>query len=295
MDRLDIIASVFNSYCGRWKVVHASAAGVLRPAASKPKVGAGNFLQAHEAEAGYRMVWVILAFAFGGIIKGAIGAGVPIIAIPVLAMTHDVQFAIAVLLGPNLVANLWQAWTHRADRLPRKFLLPFSVAGAFGVVVGTYGLTRVPHDILSLIVASAVLAYVTLRLLKPNLSLSYLTGCRLAVPVGLVSGVMHGSTGISAPISITFLNSLRLGRDTFVGTIAVFFASSTLIQVPSLAVAGILTREIAFMSLIALATVLLSMPVGARLAAHLSRRFFDYSTLGLLIVLAGKIFMDVLL
>ena len=240
------------------------------------------------------MIWAIIALAFGGIVKGAIGAGVPIIAIPVLTMTHDVQFAVAVLLAPNLVANMLQAWAYRSDLLPRRFLLPFALGGAAGVAFGTYGLTRVPQGALSLTVAVAVLTYVAIRLLNPSLTLQYQLGRKLALPIGVISGVLQGSTGMSAPISVTFLNALRLERPVFIGTIAVFFTALTIMQIPALAVTGILTPERALVSLVALATVLAFMPVGALLAKHLSRRFFDFVTLGLLVVLAGKIIIDVL-
>ena len=241
------------------------------------------------------MIWAIIALALGGIVKGAIGAGVPIIAIPVLTMTHDVQFAVAVLLAPNLIANVWQAWVYRSDMLPRNFLIPFALGGAAGVAVGTYGLTTVPQDGLSLIVATAVLVYVAIRLLNPTLTLPYRVGHKLALPIGTIAGVLQGATGMSAPISVTFLNALRLERRVFIGTIAVFFTALTIMQIPALAVTGILTAERAVVSLIALATVLSFMPIGAFLAKHLSRRFFDFVTLGLLVVLAAKIFFDGLL
>ncbi len=240
------------------------------------------------------MIWAIVALAFGGMVKGAIGAGVPVIAIPVLTMTHDVQFAVAVMLAPNLIANLWQAWSHRSDLLPRRFLVPFAAGGAAGVGIGTYGLTHVPQDALSLVVAAGVLVYVLIRVANPSLTLPFAMGRKLAWPVGMIAGALQGATGMSAPVSLTFLNALHLERRVFVGTIAVFFSALTLVQIPALAVSGILTVERALASLVALATVLAFMPVGARLAAHLSRRFFDTVTLGLLVVLATRIILDVL-
>jgi uncharacterized membrane protein YfcA len=240
------------------------------------------------------MIWAFIALAFGGVVKGAIGAGVPIIAIPVLTMTHDVQFAVAVLLAPNLVANIWQVWVYRADLLPRRFWVPFALGGAAGVAVGTYCLTRVPQDALSLLVAGAVLTYVGIRILSPSLTLQYDLGRRLALPIGILAGLLQGSTGMSAPISVTFLNALRLERRVFIGTIAIFFTALTIVQIPALAVTGVLTSDRAVVSLFALAAVLGFMPVGAFLAKHLSRRFFDLVTLGLLVILALKIIFDVL-
>lgn len=174
-------------------------------------------------------------------------------------------------------------------------LAPFALGGAAGVAVGTYGLTQVPQDGLSLIVAAAVLVYVAIRLANPSLTLPYLLGRRLVLPVGITAGVLQGATGMSAPISVTFLNALRLERRVFIGTIAVFFTALTAMQIPALVLAGILTPERASVSLIALAIVLAFMPVGAYLAKQLSHRFFHYVTLGLLVVLAGKICVGVLI
>jgi uncharacterized membrane protein YfcA len=93
---------------------------------------------------------------------------------------------------------------------------------------------------------------------------------------------------------VTFLNALQLDRRVFIGTIAVFFTALTVMQIPALAITGILTPERALISIVALTTVLGFMPLGAFLAKRFSRRFFDLVTLGLLVVLASKIFLDVL-
>ena len=45
---------------------------------------------------------IAIAFAMGGILKGATGAGAPIIAIPVLALLYNVQFAVAVFIIPSV-------------------------------------------------------------------------------------------------------------------------------------------------------------------------------------------------
>ena len=51
-----------------------------------------------------------LAFACGGILKGAIGAGAPVIAVPILALLYDVPLAVALFTLPNLLSNSWQGW-----------------------------------------------------------------------------------------------------------------------------------------------------------------------------------------
>ena len=43
---------------------------------------------------------IFVAFAFGGILKGATGAGAPIIVVPLLAMYNGVVFAVTVFVIP---------------------------------------------------------------------------------------------------------------------------------------------------------------------------------------------------
>ena len=78
-----------------------------------------------------------LCLAAGGVLKGATGAGAPVLAVPALAMMFDVRVAVVTMLVPNLLTNVWQAWQFRGDRLPNRFILAFSLAGAIGVVGGT--------------------------------------------------------------------------------------------------------------------------------------------------------------
>jgi uncharacterized membrane protein YfcA len=49
---------------------------------------------------------IALALALGGILKGATGAGAPHLAVPVLVVLRDVQFAVAVFVMPNIIPYL---------------------------------------------------------------------------------------------------------------------------------------------------------------------------------------------
>ena len=54
------------------------------------------------------LIYAAGAFFTGGILKGATGAGAPIIAIPILTFLFDVPTAVASFTLPNLLSNLWQ-------------------------------------------------------------------------------------------------------------------------------------------------------------------------------------------
>ena len=99
----------------------------------------------------FELAVVFICLACGGILKGATGAGAPILAIPAMAAFHDVRFAIVVMTVPNVITNLLQAWQNRHHRLGAGFLLPFLLSAAVGVVLGTWVLVEVDSRTLSLV------------------------------------------------------------------------------------------------------------------------------------------------
>ena len=69
-----------------------------------------------------RLFIVSLGFFAGGILKGATGIGSPTIAVPILAIYFDARFAIIIFSIPNIIPNIWQAWSYRKTALNNAFL-----------------------------------------------------------------------------------------------------------------------------------------------------------------------------
>src|SRR5690606_34654433 len=131
--------------------------------------------------------------AGGGVLKGATGAGAPVLAVPALAMMFDVRVAVVVMMVPNLLTNTLQAWRFWKARLPGPFVWTFAIAGAAGAMAGTLMLAIFPVDYLSLIVAFGVFAYIAARLARPDWNVGIALAERLSVPVGLMAGILQGA------------------------------------------------------------------------------------------------------
>jgi uncharacterized membrane protein YfcA len=235
---------------------------------------------------------IFFSLALGGVLKGATGAGAPVIAVPVLAMLFNAKIAVVIMLMPNLLTNVWQAWKFRHHLPPRGFVLTFTAAGAVGVLIGTAMLASFPHEVLSLIVAFTVYAYIVFRLLRPDWSAPLELACRFAFPAGLGAGLLQGSSGISAPVSLTFLNAMHLERNAFIATASTFFVAVTALQIPTLGALGIISPSNLLISLAAIVPISLFMPVGSRIAERFSKQAFDRLTLVLLALLATKLMLD---
>lgn len=226
------------------------------------------------------------ALALGGIVKGATGAGAPVVAVPVLAMLYDVPFAVAVFTVPNFLSNIWQGWTMRAHQRDPRFTAAFAIAGAAGAGVGSVLLANLPSEALTLTVAAAVFVYLAFRIATPGWVLPFDRARPFAPLAGFAGGVLQGAAGVSAPISISFLNAIRLPKPEFIATISVFFMAMSAVQIPLLASLGILTWDRAGIGLVSTACLLAAMPLGARLTRHVSPKGFDRIILVLLASMA---------
>lgn len=235
----------------------------------------------------------ILGIVIGGVLKGATGAGAPIVAVPMLVMVFDVPTAVTIFAVPNLLSNAGQAWVYRGDALPRAFTVSFSAAGLAGAAVGTVMLTELPPRLLIFAVALVVFAYIAFRLRRPDWHLGFEAARRLTLPFGFAGGILQGAVGVSAPVSVTFLSAMRLERRAFISTISVFFTAMSAAQVPMLVGYGLMTLERALLGLGALALLTACMPLGAALARRVSRETFDRVILALLAVIAVRLVVSV--
>jgi uncharacterized membrane protein YfcA len=241
-----------------------------------------------------RMEWTgivlgALALALGGVLKGATGAGAPLLAVPILAMLYDVPLAVAIFTLPNLLSNTWQGWRFRAHQVGPALTWGFALAGALGAGVGSAMLVSLPSDLLLLGVAVAVFLYIAFRLARPDWGLGLAAATRLATPAGFAAGVLQGAVGVSAPVSITFLNAMRMERTAFIATISIFFVAMAVVQIPLLAAWGVLTPERALLGAAAILPLVAGMPFGALLARRFSKAFFDRLILVILALIAARL------
>ncbi len=230
-----------------------------------------------------------LGLAVGGFLKGAVGAGAPLIAVPLLALLYDVPLAVAIFTIPSLLSNTWQGWTYRAHQHSQTFVWTLGLSASVGAILGSFLLAWLPGEALMASLALIVFLYIGFRLHRPDWVLARDRAARLAVPAGLVAGVMQGAGGISAPVSITFLSAMRLERGEFIATISVFFAMMSVVQVPTLAALGIMTPERAALSLLGCVPLFGAMPLGAWAGARVSKQVFDRLILWLLAAIALRL------
>jgi hypothetical protein len=208
------------------------------------------------------LVVVFVALAAGGLTKGLTGLGLPMVSIPIMAGFLGVERAVLILIVPIVVLNLWLAWVNRdcvvdVPELPR-LLIP----GLPGAALGASVLYLASDRMLATLLAVWIVAYLLLRLLHPNLTLSQTARRRAAPAVGFASGAMQAATGISAPIVAAYVDALGLSPRSYVFAVAAIFTALTGAHLIVLVAAGAYSPQQLLESTLAVIPALIFMKPG---------------------------------
>ena len=234
---------------------------------------------------------LFFAFALGGIVKGATGAGSPIIAIPVLTIFFDAKLAVAVMAVPNLFSNIYQIKQFKKSIDNTNFSIRFGVFGAIGCLAGSIFFVFTSTRLIELLVAAVTILYVAFSVTKNSTKMSQNLADKLVSVFGVIGGFVQGTCGVSAPIALAYLNAIGMKRNEFIFTISCFFGAMAAIQLLSLSLLDFYTIEFLLIGIVSILPLTLGMPVGEILTKNFSVKAFEKLILLFLIVLSVQIFL----
>lgn len=239
------------------------------------------------------IVIVTLALGAGGLVKGALGVGLPLVALPVLTTAFGLQQAIGIMLMPIILTNAMQARRYRDSlRDPAMGFLPgFLLGGIVGIGLGTVALVTLPERLLEAGLGLMLLAYVALRMARPDFGISPPLARKVAVPVGVAGGAVMGATGLVVSVGLTYINAMRMARQLTVFAASLMFLVYGVAQVGALTVAGVYRLEWLWLGLFAVLPVIAAMPLGEALGRGMGAVLFDRILLFLLAVIGAKMML----
>lgn len=227
---------------------------------------------------GFSLSAVIATFVgllLGGLSKGALGLGLPLIAIPFLSLSMPVPQALVILTVPIIVTNIYQAVQGGNLRSIVKRFWMVAIAMSVGIVIGAQILVRLDPRILYLIMGSIVMIQPALKLLRPHTVISEGTQRWLGPSVGTLAGFVGGMSGFYGPVLLVYLASLRLQKDVFTATVAVLFLTGGLVLAGSLAQVGVMNINDLLMAGLACLPAFLGIFWGQRIRARINQAQFE--------------------
>lgn len=241
---------------------------------------------------GFELLVILVAIAVGAFIKGMTGAGLPQIAIPIMAIFLGVERAVIVMAIPGVLTNVWMMWRLRHHIPPARDLPSMAVVGVIAAVLGTLGLTVFDARVLAATLATVIIASLALRFARPDFRLEPSVSRYTSPPVGAVAGFLQGATGVSGPLVMAYRYGFHQRKEVYMASIVTLFFLFAIPQTAVLFSLGLYTPDRILESLLAMVPIAVGLPLGSRLAARLSARAFDACVVAILVASALKLLYD---
>ncbi len=240
------------------------------------------------------LIIVCATFLFAGWVKGVVGLGLPTIALALLAATVGLREAIALMLVPAMVTNVWQGLAGGAFVTLARRLWPLLLAACLGTWFGVGILARGDAMLLSGLLGLMVCGYAGFSLATPQIPPPGRWEGMLSPVAGAIGGFVAGLTGSFIP-GILYLQALGLSRDHLVHALGISFTVLAVALAAAFSRQGLLTADLWLMSAVAVAPAALGMVLGQvvrrRLSEALFRRVFFSALLLLGAYLAVRAFV----
>lgn len=235
---------------------------------------------------------IIGTFMLAGTVKGVIGLGLPTVSLGLMTALLDLPSAMALMIVPSLVTNLWQALNGPHIRVVFARIWPFLATATVTIWIGAQALSVVDLTLLSALLGGLLVAYAGLNLAGLRITLAPARERWAGPAFGVVNGVLTGMTGSFVVPGVMFLQAIGLPRDQLIQAMGMLFTVSTLALAAALGHSRLWTAELGWLSLAAVIPAIYGMILGTWLRKRLSeavfRKVFFIAILGLGLYIIGR-------
>jgi uncharacterized membrane protein YfcA len=221
-----------------------------------------------------RIALILLVIFGGGGVKGAIGFGFPLVTTPLTSALWDARHAVLLISLASLTNNIGVVARGGGSRRTARRIVLLMAGLTVGTVGGALMLARVPPSVLSVVVGTAALVFAGIALLVPNLAVPPRLERYLALPMGVLGGLLGGATTISGPFIASYTHALKLSKQEFVFFLSLLYLVGATMQVVSYAMLGLFDGPTVAVGLASLIPNLLGVWLGLRIQTRIDQQLF---------------------
>jgi hypothetical protein len=208
------------------------------------------------------LILIAAVFALAGFVKGVIGLGLPTVSMGLLAVAMPPAQALAIVIVPAIVTNIWQTFVGPYLRDIIRRLWPLMLGTAIGIRAGA-GLMTGPYAGYGTVVLGLLLViYALLGMSQRRFHLPRVHEKWLGGVVGVTTGVVAAATGVQVIPSMPFMQAIGMEKDELVQALGVFFTTATVVQAFNLTEAGLLSAATAVPGVVAMGAAFAGMFIG---------------------------------
>ena len=225
---------------------------------------------------------LLVVFA-AGVVQGLTGFGFALVSAPLLSALMEPRLAMPIVVAHGslitllLLPDVWR-W------IDVRMVIPLAASGLIGIPIGAYLLRVVEGNTLRVLVGLLVILFSLLLLL----GVEGLGGSRrwMVIPVGLLSGILGGSTTMSGPPVILFLTHRGVEKRVFRASLIAYFTILGVVAIPTYILNGLINIQTVRWITLLMPSMALGAVVGARLSRRVAEEPFRRFTL-LLVMASG--------
>lgn len=225
------------------------------------------------AESEY-LVIIAATFIAAGFVKGVIGLGLPTVSLALLTLTFGLKEAMALMLIPSFVTNVWQGVVggHFLSMFKRTWSLLLASLPAIWIGAGV--VARSDALVMAGVLGVMIFAYAALALWRVRIPQPGTHEKWMSPAIGATTGILTGLTGSFVMPAVLYMQALGLTRNELVQAMGISFSLSTLALGVALAGHSLLPTQLGAISAAALVPSILGMVLGAWVRNRLSEERF---------------------
>ncbi len=234
-------------------------------------------------------------FLLAGIIKGLVGVGLPTAVISMLSQFTDPRIAIAMLLLPALVSNIFQAHKNKMILKSIKLFWPFLGIMIIGILIFSQYAADFSADTLTIFVGIMIMVFVIVNLFVKPIAIPERFDLAFQIVLGAIAGIIGGLTSLWAPAVVVYLMSKHMPKNEFVGAMGILLLGGSLPLLAGYWQAGLTTPTLLLYSALMVIPTLLGVALGEKGRHFLNGQQFRIVLLGVFFILGINLIRTVIL
>jgi len=239
------------------------------------------------------IIIIILAVLAGGLVKGTLGFGMPMVALPIIAFIIPPTTAMILLCAPIFLTNFLQIKFRQGVSSYR--FLPMFLSLIVGLIIGARLILEIDVNTITQIIAVSIIfaALVNCFGIKiKNINKNHEN--TITSLIGFGSGILGGLSTFYGPPMLAYLVAVDLPKEKFVRTVSTMYFIGSFPLYGSLIYYGFATKEDLIFSLILIIPAFIAQQVGTKIRDKFNQKQFRICILITLIILGFSLLVKTL-
>lgn len=170
---------------------------------------------------------VVCSLVVAGLLKGTIGVGMPVVALPLLSLFIDIKSAAMLLSIPLILSNLPQALEGGKTGRCLMQLMPVFLGMIPGLFFGVQLLLSLDANVARIVAGLVLIGVGGVTLLAPKLEIPSRLILPAAIAFGFCGGILGGLAAMAGPLVFIFLLAKGLRGPAFTKEASLYLVISS--------------------------------------------------------------------